>query len=445
MSPKLLRCALLLGLVLLPAEARGQETLALDADRSLVDRVAAVVGDSIILLSEVQERLQQLRASGAQIPEDPVALEQVRREVLRTLVNEQLVIQAAVQDTTITVPEDRVEQEVEQEVESRIQQFGSRQALTQGLRDANMTMASFRENLRGQIRRQILLEQFMSRARQESGSSVSVSEEEMREFFEAQRASLGERPASLRFTQIVFEPEASDSASGTALARAQEIRQMLVSGEQDFETLAERFSQDPGSAQQGGDLGWFRRGDMVPEFADVVYAMQPGQISPVVKTPFGYHIIRLDRVRGAERKARHILIRAEVSSADLEDMRARAREAAAELRDGASIEELRQRYGIEEQTSDTVQVARDRLDQLPPGYAEAVRGAEEGEVVGPLEWQGPGSQPRLSVLKILEVRDAGAFTFDDVRDQVESTLREQKLRSRILEDLRRTTYVEIRM
>lgn len=445
MTSRFFSVAAFLSLLFLPGGLRAQELADSAAGATMVDRVAAVVGDSVVLLSEVEERLQQLRASGAQIPQDPVALEQLRREVLRTLVNEELVVQAAVRDTLISAPEERVNQEVEREIESRTRQFGNRQALTQALRDANMTLASYRESLRNQIRRQILLEQFMSRARQQQGASVDVSEEEMRGFFQAQRSSLQDRPASIEFTQIVLRPQASDSAEGVAVARAQEIRRMAVSGEQDFETLARRFSEDPGTAQKGGDLGWFRRGDMVPGFSDAVYAMRPGQISPVIKTPFGYHIIRLDRVRGAERKASHILIRPDLSQADLEKTRSLADSIAGLIRDGTPIEELRDRYGTDEDVQDTVQVARDRLQQLPPGYADVLESATEGQVLGPLEWQAGSGQSRISVLEVLHVRDAGEFTFQDVRDQIESTLREQKLRQRILEDLRSRTYVEIRM
>lgn len=432
-------------LTLVPGRVAAQDSLPSNPDQTLVDRVAAVVGDSAILVTEIEERLQQLRASGAQIPQDPVAVEQLRRDILQTLVNEQLVVQAAIKDTTISVTDQQVDQEVDREIDSRTNQFGGRNALTKALRDANLTMASYRQSLSNQIRRQMLLQQYMSRARQESSSTVKVTEDEMRQFFEAQRASLENRPASIEFTQVVLEPEPSDSANAAALARAKEIRQMAVSGQQDFETLAKRFSQDPGSAQKGGDLGWFRRGDMVPAFSDAAYAMRPGQISPVVKTSFGYHIIRLDRIRGAERKASHILIRPQVQDADLEKTQALAQDIVGQLRQGASIEELRSKYQTTHDVRDTVQVARDRLDQLPQGYADALKDAKEGQIVGPLRWDAGSGRARLSVLEVLEVREAGQFTFEDLRDQIESTLREQKLRDRILKGLRSGTYVEIRM
>lgn len=433
----------LAGALLLPTDARGQDPLELGGDRTLVDRVAAVVGDSVILLTELEERFLQLQASGAQIPEDPGALEQIRRDLLETLVNEQLVIQAAARDTTLAVPPDRVNQVVEEELERRIQSFGSRTAFQEALTQAGMTTGSFRENLRRQARRRLLMEQYLARTRQQA-AEVPVSESEMREFFESQRQGLQERPATVTFAQVVVRPEPTDSAENAARVEAQRVLEMVRSGEQDFETLARRFSEDPGTRQQGGDLGWFRRGQMVPEFEDVAFALQDGQVSPVVETPFGFHIIRVERSRGPERKARHILIRPETTEEDVEA----ARELAGELQERIAGEEpladLQARYNPED-TPDSMDIALDRLDQLPPGYGDVLRDAREGQVLGPVRWEGGANTVNFSVLKILEVREAGAFTFEDVRDQVESTLRQQKLQERMLEELRRGTYVEIRI
>src|SRR5690606_7857965 len=135
-----------------------------------------------------------------------------------------------------------------------------------------------------------------------------VTEDEVRAYFEAQKEMLGRRPASLTFEQVVVAPRPSDSARTAARERALEILRELREGA-DFAALARRHSNDPGTREQGGDLGWFRRGDMVPQFDSAAFALRPGELSGVVESAFGFHIIRVDRVRGAERQARHILIR----------------------------------------------------------------------------------------------------------------------------------------
>jgi hypothetical protein len=137
-----------------------------------------------------------------------------------------------------------------------------------------------------------------------------------------QRGRLGQRPATVSLQQAIIKPQPSDSAKAAARRRATEVLEELRRGG-DFEVLARRHSQDP-SASQGGMLGWFRQGQMVRPFEMVAYAMRPGDVSGIVETEYGFHIIKLEKVRGPERQARHILIRPEVTPADVEAARAQA-------------------------------------------------------------------------------------------------------------------------
>src|SRR5205085_12223481 len=131
---------------------------------------------------------------------------------------------------------------------------------------------------------------------------VNVTEEDISAAFEKSRADLQKRPATVTFRQIIVAPHASAAAKARAKARADallaEIRKVG-----DFEQIAKRESMDPGTKQLGGDLGWNRRGGgLVPEFESMMFALRPGEVSPVIETAFGYHIIRVDRVQSAEVK-----------------------------------------------------------------------------------------------------------------------------------------------
>jgi len=411
-----------------------------EGDRELVDRVVAVVGDSAIVMSQVTERL--LTLGPETLPTDSVALAELQREVLDALVSEQLLLQGALQDTLITVDEGRMDDIVDQEMESRTQSMGGQAGLQRALVQEGFTLASYREYLGAEARKQHRQQQYLAR-QAAVRRPVIIEESEMREFFEAQRESLPERPASITFANVVLGVQASDSAMQGAKAEAERILALVMQGE-DFSELAERNSDDPGSRETGGDLGWFRRGSgFVKEFEDAAFELRPGQVSVPIETQFGYHLIMVERVRGPERTARHILIRPEITPADLERARDRADELRSRLDAGEAFEVLQAEIG-DGPIPDTATVAANQLSQLPPGYGAALQAAQADDIVGPIEFA-QADQASFGLVKVVEVREAGIATFEDVEGEIQQVLSQQKMQELIIDELRAATYVDIRM
>lgn len=413
-------------------------------DRSLVDRIAAVVGDSVIALSQVEERLLQLEAQDVEIPargsEEWVLLQ---REILDQLIGEQLILQAALQDTTIAVDDLEVENLVSEEIDQRTTSLGGQQAFQRILSQEGYTLSSYRDFLRGQIRQQHLYQQYMGK-RSAGLASVIVAEAEVQQFFEEQREAIGERPPTVVYAQIIVAPSPSDSARDAVLAEANRIHGLAIEGE-DFGELARRFSQDPGSKDNGGDLGWFRRGEMVESFENAAFNLAINEISPPVESPLGFHIIRVNRRRSGELMASHILILVDPSPADLDRARQLAVDVKTRIEAGEAFEALREEFGDTSQP-DTLTVPFDQLRELPPGFAEPLARSEAGQVLGPLEYETRG-ELRLAVMKVLEVLPAGPYTLDDpqLRSRIMSTIQQQKLVEQILGELRSKTYIQIRM
>jgi peptidyl-prolyl cis-trans isomerase SurA len=438
--------ALLLPLFLLPLSSEGQQGARPpipDAER--VDRVAAVVGDSVVLYSQVLEGVLRVQARGGTVPgvSDRDARQAFEREILEGLINEQLLLQAAGRDTTFVVQDERVDGALRMAWDDQIRRFGSETALRDALSLEGLSVQQYRNQLRDEIRRDLIVQTFIQ-SRQADARNIVVEEGEVVAFFEAQREILTNRPATITYEQAFVQPEPGDSAMAAARAEAERILGLLREGG-DFAALARQFSQDPGSRPLGGDLGWYRRGsDLVREFEDAAFMAREGQIVGPIETIFGAHIIRVDRVRGAERRIQHILIGAGIEEADGIRAREEANEIRRALEAGASIRtftERQQAQGV--RTS--MEVPVDQLDRLPPALGAGLRTATAGQLIGPVEFPLENGQSTWGVFRVVERRDAGAYTLDDLRTEIRERLRQEKFEERLIADLRARTYVLIRI
>lgn len=413
-----------------PAPQQGEE---------LVDLVVAVVGDTALLLSDVQEEVAQMRAAGRPVPTDAQGQAAMVRQIVQTRVNDLVALQAA-KLAGVTVGDDEVERNVDQEIREIRGRFPSEAEFNAALAQSGMTQAEFRANRIAQTRSRMMVARFIS---QRVGSAVRpvVTDAEIQAAFEAQRAQLGTRPATVSFEQVIVEPVASDSAKAAARREAEQVVEEIRKGT-DFEVLARRFSDDPGSKERGGDLGWFKQGQMVRPFEQVAFAMRPGDVSGIVETTFGFHIIKLEKARAGERQARHILIRPEVTDADRARSRERADSVLAAARAGGDMNALAERFN----TPADQRLAEDvPLDRLPPAYAPVMQDAAPGSVLGPVQVEGGTHGVGWVVLKLNERRAAGEYTLDEFREQVRESVQQQKIQQQVLEELLRSTYVRVNL
>ena len=418
-----------------PAAAAAQQTAAAQPGPRVWDRVVAVVGDTSMLYSDVLLELESMQAQGQTVPTDAAARAQLEREIVQHRVDDLLLLEGARRAGITADPAD-IAGQVESQINRVQAQFGTQAAMEQALAQTGRTLDQYRATLTQQYTDQTLIQRFVQE-RTSKMAVPAVSQAEIQQFFEEQKAQLGARPATLSFQQAIIKPQPSDSADARARRKAEAILAELRRGG-DFEAIARRDSQDP-SAQQGGMLGWFHAGQMVREFEQVAFALRPGDISPVVKTEFGYHIIRLEKVRGGERQARHILIRPEITEADIAAARARADSIAAQARAGTPLTQLAARTN----TPSDQRSVRDVLpDRLPAEYTQAMGQAEVNAVVGPFQTNDP-TGPAFVVARVTERRTGGEYTLADVQEQVRQRIVQQKQADRLLGELRQVTAVTI--
>lgn len=418
------------------------------AAQQSIDRIVAIVGTRPILASQIEEEMVQAQAQGQTLPPDSAGRAAMRRQILDRLIEVELLVQQAQRDTSIKVTDQEVLDQVEQTYQNVRKQFSSETEFRDQIRQARFgSVEEWRRWLADQQRRELYAQRLIESQRQKGKlRPIPPTEAQMREFWEQNRAQQPRRPATVSFRQIVIRPVADSVAKRIAYQRAESLVVELRRGG-DFAAAAKRFSGDSASAAQGGELGWFRRGLMVKEFEDMAFRLRPGEISPVVETSFGFHIIKVERTQPAEILARHILIVAEISAAQV----ALARRLADSLHDAlargagsASFDSLAKVFAdpLEPKLAEDAP-----LTELPPEYQQLLsRDTTRG--LKPVIAEGGEANTRRQKFVVLEVtgrHDAGDLTFEDVKLRIRQSLGDQLAIRHYIDQLKRQTYIDIRL
>ena len=417
-----------------PAQRAGSDT---------VDRIVAVVGSSAITWSDLATAVNQQRAQGLKLPDDPAGQLQVARTVLSDLVDEEILVQKA-KDLGLTVSDADVASQVDQQIKDVRSHFSSDAEYRAELKNAGFgSPEEYRRTLMDQFRRRSLQQKAFAEL-QKRAKPASVPEDSVNAAFERARPQLAKRPATVAFRQIVVAPHASKHADSVAYAQAESLLVQLKHGA-DFEELAKRYSMDPGTKNLGGDLGWNRRGSgLVPEFEAMMFSLRPGELSPVFRTSFGYHIMRVDRVQPAEVKVRHILIAPTIDSNDVQRAYLRADSLAAKWRNGAAFDSLVAKYHDPAEEKGVLEPYP--VDSLPASYRAVLDTAKTtGEVVGPFPLQSPNGITKYAVVQVVAHTAPGEYSLSEVRDNIRSQLAAEKQTREILDELRKQTYVSLRL
>ena len=409
----------------------------------LTDGIVGVVGARPILWSEVLEVIGRERAQGTQLPDDSAGAAEFARSILTQLIDEEVLLQRASGDTTITVADADVAETVDRQVQQIRSQFPSDQEFLRQLRTAGFgTQDEYRKWMAEQARRSEMQRRLVQKYQQEGKMiRVAVSDQEVNEAYERAKATFPKRPPAVTFRQLVVATTASQQALDRARAKADSLLVEIRRGA-DFEQVAKRESQDSASREQGGDLGWNRRSELVPEFEQMMFALQPGQVSPVVYTPYGFHIIRVDRSKPAEVKARHILIKPQYLPEDTVRARVRADSALQLWRGGAVFDSLVKRFHDRDELEASLEPFP--KEQLPPSYRDAIGTRLKGDFVGPFPIADRNrGVPKYVVLQLTDVIEAGDYTVEEVRDRMRQQLSQERSFRRLIDQLKRETFVRV--
>ena len=273
--------------------------------RELMDKVVAKVGDEYVLLSEVEEQLSAAKEQRKDLPANYrcILIDQI-------LVSKLLVSQAKID--SLYPKEEEVETQLNSRFERILEYMNGN--VDQFIAYYGQTPDAMKEQMREDMKEQIMAEKMRSKVL----SDVTITPAEVRKFFGAiPKDSLPYFNQEVEISEIVYKPKANDLQKKLAKEKLAGIREQIVSGKMPFEDMAKKFSQDPGSGREGGDLGWAKRGKFVPEFEATAYKLDAGQISEVFESEFGFHILQLIERRGNSIHTRHILIKTDITDEDV--------------------------------------------------------------------------------------------------------------------------------
>ncbi|NNE27411.1 MAG: peptidylprolyl isomerase [Saprospiraceae bacterium] len=273
-------------------------------DTLIIDKVVAKVGTETILLSDIESQYAYAQDKSPSI--DP----ELKCNIFQSIVGQKLIVAQAKLDS-IEVTPDEIEANLDFRISSVLRQMNGDVALFEEY--YNMSVDEMRDNLREDLTQQMLAERMQSKIM----NDVIITPKEVKEFYYSiPKDSIPYLNAEVKISEIVIKPEVSDEERTAALKQILDIRKQILNDGADFAEMAQKYSDDPGSANRGGDLGYADRGTFVLEFEAVAYGLEENEISEPVETEFGFHIIQLMDRAGSRLKLRHILVKPTITEQD---------------------------------------------------------------------------------------------------------------------------------
>ncbi|HMR42240.1 MAG TPA: peptidylprolyl isomerase [Saprospiraceae bacterium] len=280
--------------------------LALQGQKEVIDKVVAQVGGELILLSEVEEQHALLEAQRG------VAQPDARCFILDQILLQKLLVNQGKLDS-IEVKDEEVEVQLDARIDRILTLMGN--DISQFEDYYGQTISQVKDQFREDLRNQLMAE----RMRGQAMADISVTPSEVRSFFnKIPKDSLPYFNSEVEIGEIVMIPKVNTVEKNQARQKLESLRKRIVEDGEDFAQIAGKYSDDFASARIGGDLGWTKRGKFVPEFEAAAYILEPGEISEVTESEFGFHIIELLERRGNTIHTRHILVKPEITEEDLE-------------------------------------------------------------------------------------------------------------------------------
>lgn len=408
----------------------------------VVDRIAAKVGKEIILQSEVEEGIRMILAdAGAtQLPGGDT-LAQLRKQVLSQLVDKQVLLLKARQDS-IEVDKNDVENEVNALIKNFRARFPSEEEFQKELVRQQLTLERVKDIYREKIREDLMIQRLLDR---EIQPKVTVTAKDVEVFYATHKDSLPFEPERVHLAHILIAARPGEEAVKRAVARVQLVERKLRA-KSSFAKLAERYSEDPESAGRGGDLGWLKRGTSLPDFEELAFNLKLNETTPPVQSPFGFEIFRCAGKAADSVHILRILVRVTSSAADSAKAAKRLEVLRERIKAGEDFGELAKAWSDDDSTKakggDLGTLA---VQDMAPDLKGVLAMLKPGEVSEPLRQDLTPSVWGWTLIKLLERIPAKRLTLEKDRDKIADMAKGRKFQEKLedfLKGLRQKVYIE---
>jgi peptidyl-prolyl cis-trans isomerase SurA len=402
---------------------------AIFSQEQIVDRIVAVVGKNMILQSEIEQQyLEYRRQAGI-----TGSSSGIKCLILEKMLYQKLLVNQAALDS-VEVTDAEVEQELDKRIQYFIMQLGSKEKLEEFY---GKSVVEMKEEFRPSVKDQLLVQ----RIEGEITKNVSVTPSEIKSFYKNIPAdSIPLINSQVEIEQIVKIPPVSMEQKVAVKEKLRDLRRRVLDGE-NFATLAVLYSEDPGSATRGGELGFYGRGELYPEFEAVAFKLKDGEVSDIVETKAGFHIIQMIERKSDFVNVRHILLMAKPSFTDLQKAKTELDSIAELIRaDSISFEEAAIKFSddphkgnggimIDPMTGST----RFEMDQLEPQVSFAINSLETGEVSNAIPMKTEEDEDAYRILRVKSRIEPHKANLTDDYDKIQFWALDDKRQRKVLE------------
>ncbi len=415
---------LIIALVYLPYGSFGQDGENNPGnDDNILDQIVAVVGDEVILHSEIEQQFLQFKSQGKSGPES-----KLKCQIFEDYLLQKLMVNQAERDS-ITVSPAQVEMQLDERLNYFIDRIGSRKQLENYF---NKSIPQIKNDFRTMIHEQLLMQKVQS----EITSDASATPSEIRQFFdELHEDSIPYVESEIQYRELVIYPNYSEEAIEKVKNRLKELRQRVLDNEKQFKTLAVLYSQGP-SASKGGEIGFSGKGNLAKNYADAAFKLQEGAVSNVVETEFGFHIIQLIDRRGDKVNTRHILMKPELNADSIQKSVDQLKEIKKDIlnTDTLRFADAAKYYSQNKDTRKNGGLVYDKasgnssftIEDLPSEDYSRIKDMDVGEISEPYEAKDENNKPLYKIIFLESRSEPHKANLEDDYDLISQMAEAQK-------------------
>jgi peptidyl-prolyl cis-trans isomerase SurA len=414
------------------------------AKEQVVDRIVAVVGDQIILLSEAQAQIEaQMMSRKLDYNSSPKLLAALQDEVIQAMVNDQLLLVKAEKDSIIPDPKD-VDTSVKNMMLNIRKQFPDDDTFKKALEENGFTEVKIRYMFNKMAKKNVIQQMMIEKIKQ----SVSVPPQEMETWYASHKDSLDKVPEQFKLSHIMITPKISETKKKAAREKIEGILQRIKNGE-DFSELAKKYSEDTATAAGGGDIGvYFKRTDFDERFTTPAFALKKGEVSEVVETGLGLHLIKVEDIKGNEIRARHIVLILKPDSDDEKAIVDGLKNIREDVLAGKITFEDAAKKNTEDETTRNFGGQMRWLyvgdPEIPASYIREAAKLKKGEISEPFR----DESGNIHIIRLNDRKESHVLSLQTDRTTIEAMAKQDKVVkefNRLFNQLRKETYIDIRL